>query len=153
MNYCTVEECNDYVATHYAYDDPVRERWEMADEEDQQIFLTKAHEILEALPFTGRKTCVSQPNAFPRYPDNYVPQEVKNAECEQALTFSDPEESQKFDDYRKMIQYGIQSYSIGNFSETLLSYSKNGVEMQYGLSSEAAKRWLTPWLSGGYRIG
>ena len=153
MSYNTVEEANGYVTSHYISTDESRVRWESFSDEDKQVLLTRAHDVIDSLPFTGRKTSVDQPDAFPRCPYNGVPDAVKSAECELALSLSDEAANASLDDYRKMVDYGIQSYSIGNFSETLLSYSKNSIEIKYGLISSNAKQLLTPWLTGGFRIG
>lgn len=153
MSYCTVAQANEYVRNFYVSADEARMRWESLSDADKQILLNQAHSIIDSLPLTGRKTSVDQPDAFPRCPDSVVPEEVQNAECELALALSDEAVNASLDDYRKMVNYGIQSYSIGNFSETLLSYSKNSIEIKYGLISSKAKQLLTPWLTGGFRIG
>ena len=153
MSYNTVEQADAYIASHYLSSDELAQQWSSLSEDDKQVLLTRAHDTIDALPITGRKTDVAQPNAFPRYPEKDVPDAVRSAECELALSLSDEEANASLADYRKMVDYGIQSYSIGNFSETLLSYSKNSVEIKYGLISTNAKQLLTPWLSGGYRIG
>ena len=153
MSYNTVEQADAYIAGHYLSSDELAQQWSSLSEDDKQVLLTRAHDTIDALPITGRKTDVAQPNAFPRYPEKDVPDAVRSAECELALSLSDEEANAGLADYRKMVDYGIQSYSIGNFSETLLSYSKNSVEIKYGLISTNAKQLLTPWLSGGYRIG
>ena len=153
MSYNTVEEANGYVTAQYISTDESRVRWESFSDEDKQVLLTRAHDVIDSLPLTGRKTSVDQPDAFPRCPYKGVPDAVKSAECELALSLSDEAANASLDDYRKMVDYGIQSYSIGNFSETLLSYSKNSVEIKYGLNSSKAKQLLTPWLTGGFRIG
>ena len=153
MSYNTVEQADAYIAGHYLSSDELAQQWSSLSEDDKQVLLTRAHDTIDALPITGLKTDVAQPNAFPRYPEKDVPDAVRGAECELALSLSDEEANASLADYRKMVDYGIQSYSIGNFSETLLSYSKNSVEIKYGLISTNAKQLLTPWLSGGYRIG
>lgn len=153
MSYSTIAEANAYVMSHYVSTDEARIRWDSISDEDKQVLLTRAHDVIDALPLTGRKTHVDQPDAFPRFPWREVPDAIKSAECELALSLSDEAATASLEDYRKMVDYGIQSYSIGNFSETLLSYSKNSVEIKYGLISSQAKQLLTPWLTGGYRIG
>ena len=153
MSYNTVEQADAYIASHYLSSDELAQQWSSLSEDDKQVLRTRAHDTIDGLPITGRKTDVAQPNAFPRYPEKDVPDAVRSAECELALSLSDEEANASLADYRKMVDYGIQSYSIGNFSETLLSYSKNSVEIKYGLISTNAKQLLTPWLSGGYRIG
>lgn len=153
MSYNTVEQADAYVDSHYLSSDELAQRWSDLYDSDKRVLLTKAHDIIDALPITGRKASVDQPDAFPRYPDKEVPDAVKSAECELALSLSDESANESLNNYRRMVDYGIQSYSIGNFSETLLSYSKNSIEIKYGLISSNAKQLLTPWLTGGFRIG
>ena len=153
MSYNTVEQADAYVDSHYLSSDELAQRWSDLYDSDKQVLLTKAHDIIDALPITGRKASVDQPDAFPRCPDKEVPDAVKSAECELALSLSDESTNESLNNYRRMVDYGIQSYSIGNFSETLLSYSKNSIEIKYGLISSNAKQLLTPWLTGGFRIG
>ena len=153
MSYSTVEYANEYVATHYTSTDEARVRWDNLSDSDKQVLLTRAHDVIDALPLGGRKTSVEQLDAFPRWPNKDVPVAVKGAECELAVSLSDTAANESFEEYRRMVEYGIQSYSIGNFSETLLSYSKNSIEIKYGLNSVRAKQLLTPWLTGGFRIG
>lgn len=153
MSYCTVEEANQYVTDNYISTDESRKRWEALSDDDKQALLNKSFKVIESLPYTGRKTCVDQPQAFPRCPDTDIPTAVKDAEVELALSLSDSELNSSLKDYRRMVDYGISSYSIGNFSESILSYQKNSLQLKYGLISDEAERLLTPWLSGGYRIG
>ena len=152
MSYSTVEYANDYIASHYIRTDDARVRWESLAIDDRQVLLNKAHDVIDSLPVVGRKTSVDQPDAFPRYPDKVVPDAVMRAECELALVLSDDAVNDTLAEYQKMVDYGIQSYSVGNFSETLLSYSKNSVELRYGLVSPKAKQLMTPWMTGGFRI-
>lgn len=153
MSYCTVEEANAYVALYFTSSDEGRVSWDALSDSDKQVLLNQAHDIIDALPIHGRKTCVDQPDAFPRFPEKEVPTAVRHAECELAVSLSDKDTNESLNEYRRMVDYGIQSYSVGNFSESLLSYSKNSVELRYGLISSKAKQLLTPWMTGGFRIG
>lgn len=153
MSYNTVDTANEYVTGHYLSSDEARLRWEALSTEDRQVLLNKSFDVIEGLPLTGRKTHTDQPNQFPRCPDEEVPEVVLQAEVELALALSDTELAESIRDYRRMVDYGISSYSIGNFSETILSYQKNSLQMRYGLISDEAERLLNPWLTGGYRIG
>lgn len=152
MSYSTVEEADAYVASHYISNDPMRLTWDALIPADKQSLLNKSAAIIDSLPLTGRRTNRGQKEEFPRCGATEVPDAVKNAECELALTYSDSSKSADADQYRKMIQYGISSYSIGNFSESLLSYQRNNLQLQYGLISVEAERLLQPWLSGGFCI-
>lgn len=150
MSYSTVVEADEYVSTRYISTDPVRTRWEGLTEDDKQALLNKSMDIINNLPLTGCKANADQENAFPRFGQEEIPDAVKFAEIELALAYADSDSVADVDHYRKMVQYGISSYSIGNFSEALLTYSKNGLELQYGVISTQAERLLTPWLSGGF---
>ena len=66
MSYNTVEQANAYVASHYLSSDEARVRWELLNDEDKQVLLNKSHDIIDALPITGRKASVDQPDAFTR---------------------------------------------------------------------------------------
>lgn len=153
MSYCTVDAATSYIATHYVSTDEARVRWTALSADDKQALLTKAHDVIDALPITGVKTDTAQADAFPRYPETTVPTVVQNAEVELALALSDSSLNDDASNYKRMVDYGISSYSIGNFSETLLQYNKNSIQMKYGLVSDSAERLLQPWLSGGFRIG
>lgn len=152
MSYNTVDEANTYVETHYIDTDELRVLWNGLSEENKQILLNKGKSIIDHLPLSGRKTCTTQTDAFPRNGQTEVPEDVKAAEVEVALVYSNTDEAEIQNQYRRMVNYGISSYSIGNFSESILSYQKNSMQMLYGLASYEAERLLQPWLSGGFSI-
>jgi len=91
---------------------------------------------------TGRKTNPEQGLAFPRYPDTEVPEAVKEACCEEALAILESGNSQR----RKLQQEGVQSFSLGNMSETFAAGAGKG------LLSQEAKELLRPWLLGAVNI-
>lgn len=153
MSYASVEEADEYIASHYLADDSDRKKWESLDTESKQILLTRSMGIIDNLPLTGRKHSCTQPNAFPRNCDEEVPSAVKAAEIELALSLSDTDMQELQNEYRRLVDYGISSYSIGNFSESILTYGKGSLQMQYGLVSTEAERYLSPWLRGGFCIG
>lgn len=153
MSYTTTLEADVYVSSHYLATDDKRVRWESLDEDSKQILLNKGEQVIDNLPLAGRKHLCTQPNAFPRDCDSEVPERVKYAEVELALAYSDTELIQSQEEYRRMIDYGISSYSIGNFSESVLTYGKGSLQMQYGLVSSQAERYLADWLNGGFCIG
>jgi hypothetical protein len=67
---------------------------------------------------------------------------VKEACCEEALTILERGNSQR----RKLQQEGVQSFSIGNLSETFAAGAGKG------LLSQEAKELLRPWLIGAVMI-
>lgn len=152
MSYNTIEEADTYVSTHYLYSDANRTLWEGLDEDSKQVLLNKGKSIIDHLPLRGRKTSTTQTDAFPRNGQTEVPDDVKDAEVEVALVYANTDETEIQNQYRRMVNYGIASYSIGNFSESILSYQKNSMQMLYGLASFEAERLLQPWLCGGFNI-
>ena len=153
IGYVTLSEADAYVATHYTSSDALRKSWEALSEGDRTALLTRSFQAIELLPFTGRKFESGQTNAFPRWPYKEIPEAVKWAQIENAVTKSDAsnEEDAKF--YERLWMYGVEQYSIGNLSERTStgSYSVNGAQAT-GVTSAIADRLLRPFLGGGYRI-
>ena len=118
------------------------EVWEQADESTKEKALRQATKEIDRQLLRGRKTKPEQELAFPRYPDTEVPEAVKEACCEEALALLERGNSQR----RKLQQEGVQSFTLGNMSET---YAPGGGR---GLLSQEAKELLRPWLLGGVNI-
>lgn len=152
MSYNTTAEANEYIRTHYIAADPLRVAWEGYSDDDKTSLLNKAYSVINCLPLRGCKSDPEQEAAFPRCGGTEIPQQVKDAEAELALTMSDYDTMMAASEYKQKASYGIQSYKIGNFSETLLSYAKDSLSLQYGLVSSEAERLLLPWISGGFSI-
>ena len=106
------------------------------------------------VPFVGKKEDTAQENAFPRcyrnddfslnglywYCDEVVPQEIKDACCEEALAIAETEVSER----AKLQRDGVQSFSVGGLSET---YKKGAGKER--LKSLEAMQILQPWLAVG----
>lgn len=150
IGYVTLEDADEYVVTHFLSTDDLRISWESLTETDKEVLLRQSLDILESLPFTGRKTNVDQPYAFPRYPLTEIPENVKSSQIEIAVTMSDSSTSSDAAFYEKLWQYGIESYSIGNLSESSSSGTW-GREIAKVVSPKAS-RLLQPFLTGGYNI-
>jgi len=136
-SYCTIEEANEYFAGRLH-----AESWAGADDSTKEKALRQATKTIDRQRLNGRKTNPSQPLAFPRYPDAEIPQNVKEACCEEALAILESGNSQR----RKLQQEGVQSFSIGNLSETFAAGAGRG------MLSQEAKELLRPWLLGGVFI-
>lgn len=136
-SYCTVEYANEYFGRRLH-----AEIWFEADDSTKEKALKQATREIDRQPLKGRKTETSQTLAFPRYPDSEVPEAVKDACCEVALALLERGNSQR----RKLQQEGVQSFSLGNMSETFAA----GVGK--GLLSQEAKELLRPWLIGAVMI-
>jgi hypothetical protein len=135
--YCTIEEASTYFAGRlYA------ERWGETSDADKEKALRQATKEIDRQLLKGRKTNPSQPLAFPRYPDAEIPQNVKEACCEEALALLERGNNQR----RKLQQEGVQSLSLGNMSETYITGAGKG------LLSQEAKELLRPWLLGAVNV-
>ena len=153
IGYVDLAYADNYVASHFLSTDELRETWEGLDEMDKEVLLRRSFESLESLPFSGRKTDPKQPNAFPRCPYEEVPEAIKNAQVENAVSLSDSAASEDAAFYEKLWQYGVESYSIGNLSERTSqgTWGRNATTTT-GLVSAKATQMLQPFVSGGYCI-
>lgn len=118
------------------------ESWSGADSETKEKALKQATREIDRQPLTGRKATDTQALAFPRYPDAEIPEAVKEACCEVALALLERGNSQR----RKLQQEGVQSFTLGNMSE---SYAAGAGR---GLLSQEARELLQPWLLGAVNI-
>ena len=110
--------------------------WGETDNSTKEAALKQATRTIDRLLLKGRKTTDTQELAFPRYPDTEVPEAVKEACCEIALALLERGNSQR----RKLQQEGVQSFSLGNMSETFTAGAGKG------LLSQEAKELLKPWM-------
>lgn len=144
IGYVTVAEADAYVATRYTTTSDIRTGWEALSTEDKEIRLQGSVDVLDQLPFHGRKTLSTQLNAFPRHPYPAVPSPIKYAQIENALKPSDAD----MESYERMQLLGVKSYTLDGLSE---SFGNSGVQY-HGISSATAMRLLKPYLGGGYSI-
>ena len=136
-SYCTIEYADEYFRSRLH-----AESWEQADESTKEKALKQATKIIDRQLLRGRKTNPEQELAFPRHPDTEVPEAVKEACCEEALAILESGNSQR----RRLQQEGVQSFSLGNMSETYVAGAGRG------LLSQEAKELLRPWLLGSVFI-
>jgi len=136
-SYCTIEYANEYFAGRLH-----AESWSGADSETKEKALRQATRSIDRMPLRGRKTDLHQPLAFPRYPDTEIPEAVKEACCEEALAILESGNSQR----RKLQREGVQSFTLGNMSETYIAGAGKG------LLSQEAKELLRPWLISAVMI-
>ena len=155
-SYVTVEEANNYIKLNYTSSESLRITWEGLASEDKQVLLNRAAAAIDSLPLPGRKTYPDQENAFPRYPSKEVPEDVKAAQIEIALTSSDEQQNEDAKLYQKMWAYGVNSYRIGNLSESIGTASGNAgfttTLLQSGVVSTKAQNLLSRFLGGGFCI-
>ena len=116
--------------------------WRETDDSNKEAALKQATRTIDRLLLKGRKTTDTQTLAFPRYPDTEVPEAVKEACCEVAFALLERGNSQR----RKLQQEGVQSFTLGNMSETYTPGAGRG------LLSQEARELLRPWLLGSVNI-
>ena len=136
-SYCTIEEANAYFSGRLH-----AESWFEADDETKENAILQATKAIDRQLLRGRKTNPEQELAFPRHPDTEIPAAVKEACCEEALAILERGNSQR----RRLQQEGVQSFTLGNMSE---SYAAGAGK---GLLSQEAKELLRPWLIGAVMI-
>jgi hypothetical protein len=136
-SYIDIDGANEYFAGRLH-----AESWGQADDSTKEKALRQATKIIDRQRLNGRKTNPSQPLAFPRYPDAEIPKEVQEACCEEALAILESGNSQR----RKLQQEGVQSFTLGNMSETYVAGAGKG------LLSQEAKELLQQWLIGAVNI-
>ena len=136
-SYIDIEGADEYFAGRLH-----AESWGETDNSTKEAALKQATRTIDRLLLKGRKADEDQKLAFPRYPDTEIPETVKEACCEEALALLERGNSQR----RKLQQEGVQSFSLGNMSETYTPGAGRG------LISQEAKELLRPWLLGGVNI-
>lgn len=153
VGYVTLDEANAYVESHYVSTDPLRLGWDVLDDEDKVVLLTRSLQAIELLPFPGRKLKPDQTTVFPRWPSDQVPEAVKWAQIENAVAKSDTSNEEDAQHYERLWVYGVESYTIGNLSERTSSGSYGLRSAQAtGITSAIAERLLRPFLGGGYAM-
>lgn len=153
IGYVTLEEATAYIESHYIASDPLRVGWYALLDGDRSALLRKSFDTIEMLPFTGRKTSCDQTEAFPRNGSNIVPDAVKRAQIENALSLSDSSTLEDASFYQRLWQYGVNEYRIGNLSERISSGMwGSGLPAASGVVSAKAISYLKPFISGSYCI-
>ena len=155
IGYVTLAEADTYIATHYISTDSLRTSWEALSNADKVALLLRSFETIELLPFAGRKADASQEHAFPRYPSQEVPKDIKHAQIENAVASADTSTTEEAAHYGRLWQFGVQSYSIGNLSEHISEgawSTGTTATASSGIISAVATRLLRPYLLGNCRI-
>lgn len=158
IGYVTVEEADTYIESRYVTTNVDRVRWEALEDSDRGVYLLQSVEAIDVLPFHGKKYLEEvQVLSFPRvvgYDYLYlastptIPDVVKYAQIENALSLSCEIDNSQ---YNEMRLQGVQSYSIGNLSESLRDMGSSNITYD-GIASIKALKLLKPYLLGGYTI-
>lgn len=151
IGYVTIEYADEYINSHFLYTDTEYNAWLSLGDEEKGVYLRRSFEIIEMLPFSGRRTHRDQTCAFPRFPYKHVPDAIKAAQIENALAMMDSETSEDSEFYESLRRNGVKSYSLGNLSESIGDVV-GSLAYQAGIVSSKAARLLQPYLGGGFRI-
>jgi hypothetical protein len=132
---------------------PFANDWLEASDEDKLSCLTLAQKHIDSLPLVGRKLIYLQENQFPRYyvsknvnedfefvyNVSTIPQEVKDAVCEEAFAIFKYMDKERF----ALREQGVATASRGGLAESYETYRPLGE-----LLSAEAKRLIQNWVVG-----
>lgn len=151
--YVTIAQADQYVKEHYVSNEPLRIQWESLSDEDKEIYLRRAFEQINALPFTGRRRDLRQTLPFPRYiwknSDWYNVQRAQIIVAYASTDISRVSESAEIESWRLQ---GLSEVKLGDATYKFSSNSAGeSAGSYYGLPKEAYLL-LRRWLTGGYDI-
>lgn len=140
--YVDIEYANAYVSSHYLSMDNIRLKWEETNDNDKSILLINACQNIEMIKFIGRKHNTNQVLSFPRNSFDTIPDEVKNAQVEEAICFF------KKDDVWESYKSGLKSESIDDINKT---YNTELLQSRK-LKSTKAHDLLRGWMHGHFEV-
>lgn len=116
------------------------EAWDNAEDTDRDKSLAMATKLIDRLNFLGDKTDESQELQFPRFSDNEVPQDIKDACCEIALKLLDGFDPEMEFENLLMVSQG--------YSNVRSTYDRSRVpeHLASGIPSVIAWRLLKPYI-------
>lgn len=150
LAYVDVATVDNYVATYYPQSNAIRIKWEALIEDDKNVFINRATQMINLLPLRG-KACEGNElfMAFPREPDpgNNSLELAKQACCDLAIKLNGDGE---FQERLNLQRQGVKSYKLGDLSET---FGNNGYDACIDIFVyDTVFPFLRNWLSGGYKI-
>ena len=116
------------------------EAWDDASPQNRGKAITQATRIIDRLRFVGCKTDEDQDNQFPRGEDTVVPDDIKNACAEIALSLLDGKDPD--------IEYDNERLTNYKYSDTQSTYDRSSYNYHIvaGVPSITAWRFLLPYL-------
>ena len=150
--YVTLDEANEYFSSRLGSD-----YWDTTDDTVKEKALITATKNIDKLPFTGCKQNPAQPLEFPRMWKSYrtdVPQQVKDAVCEEALCELQFIANNGEEVYNGALESNYQSLKLGEASITYAgSNGSSGTSKLYnGLMSKNAAGLLQGLIKTGFNI-
>ncbi len=159
-SYVTLDEANEYFASRLGSD-----YWDTLEDTQKEKALISATKKIDRLPFIGYKQDPNQPLQFPRFyystgccynglPIEDIPQQVKDAVCEEALTTLQYIENNSEDVYNGALSGSYQSLKLGDASITYGAKSAGaGTSGNSGsLLSQNAAQLLQGLIKVGFNI-
>ena len=152
-SYVTLEEANALVSAFYGGTD-IETAWDEKTDAVKEVFLISACADIDALPYPGRPRAIRQNLAFPRWPHDEVPQQIKRAQVEVALLPLNPDVTKVTTAATKRLtlqKQGVTSFSIGDLSESYGRADALLTDFPF-MASNTVAQLLRPFLGGGYAI-
>lgn len=152
--YISVDGADEIINSGYREFDDLACRWRVLDDVEKEIYLTSAMDEIENLVLTGSKLHEKQTLCFPRvgcYKENEIPQEVKQAQVENALALLGAELSRRSaEQIQTMSSLGALLNIKMNKKQQFDGDMLNGaiIPKRKRLTSTVAERLLKSWIGG-----
>lgn len=141
--YATVADAQAYLDAYYSSTNPLKAKWKALSDEDKQVMLNRASQLIDQLPLSGK--AVEPPKAFPRLPfAEQSLEQAKQACVELAVQSLDELKARRIE----LRAQGVYSYKIGDLSETLAPGASSKTDETLSIVAP----FLQIWLGGGYDI-
>ena len=151
--YVTVAQADQYVKEHYLSSEPLRIQWESLPEEDKEVYLRRAFEQMNALPYTGRRKNMRQLLPFPRY--IWRPSDWNNVYRAQIIIAYEALDTARSTENAEIESWKLRGLSEVKLGDATYKFSSGsaieGAGSYYGLPKEAYLL-LRRWLTGGYDL-
>jgi len=160
--YISVTDTATYLDNYHLSTEVNMELWAALSAEEKDVLIRRAARIIDRQPLIGLRATYTQTMEFPRaiytarsgltttahfwYGENAyitptVPEEVKQAQCEIALSLVSGDSERQ-----TMQREGVRSFTLGKLQETFVGAANND------LLPLEAKRLLSPYMGGGVAI-
>lgn len=150
--YVTIEDADDYIASHLLSSSEQRIRWMALTDADKAILLRQACSEIEALPLRGKKATPGQALAFPRlHPNSFLISQTAvdgvAAQVELAVWMSDGQTQAGLAHRAEIQAQGVASFSVGDLSE---SYVAGAGTIPVPLKCARCAAALREFIDGGH---
>ena len=150
--YVTITEADDYIESNFGEYDDLAVIWGVLSNREKERYLRASLGQIEALVIPGRPLDRDQPLQFPRcgvFRSGIIPQEVKDAQVENAVEILNSECKARADEQMKTLgTLGViknTKYNKREMGEIGLGSTLTGEEKKGALESKAAEELLRPW--------